>query len=460
MDLIGGPGAAPTGGPPPSQNFKRSPQFCPSSSPPTKKPSPTVRAAPGPCVPPGDALRLPVALVSESPAARPEGKPMTEHAALFQPPTKSFMHDLQLGRASSIDSQRSEDARSDCVTADGLPRKEWTAEDDKIIFDAVASFGLKWRQIAAMLPGRSDDAVRNRWNRIKSGPTTSGPTVYHCSKCGQVKKNHRCQVPNEDAAVAGALIKLEDKKPKQARPRSPHALAASPAARTPCIRMRHALRHTHGREALRARVAPLPLPRKPAAAPPLSPSVAPLASPHCSPSPRPRTGASRVDDSRGRADHPLRRRVRLPLAVGRPAHPWPHGARDPQPLAPVADDGKGRRGGGECAVAAAASAVPGGSIPRRWHRRAVSSPATPAAPVAIHAVRATAAASLAAAAAAAAATTSAIAATAATATVATAATAAHFLAAASSAFGTWPTAGRGTAGSDTASPAGAATQRA
>ena len=226
MDLVGGPVAAPIGGSPPAQSFKRSPSFGPASSPPTKKPSPTVRAEAGPGVPPGDALRLPVALVAEGQTSRPEGTPATEHAALFEPPTKSFLNDLQLGRASSIDSVRSDDARSDYATADGQPRKEWTAEDDKIIFDAVSSFGLKWRQIAATLPGRSDDAVRNRWNRIKSGPASTGPTVYHCSKCGQVKKNHRCQVPDQEAVVAGALIKLEEKKPKQAR-RSPDAPATA-----------------------------------------------------------------------------------------------------------------------------------------------------------------------------------------------------------------------------------------
>ena len=30
----------------------------------------------------------------------------------------------------------------------------------------AAQMGFKWRRIAAMLPNRSDDAVRNRWKRL------------------------------------------------------------------------------------------------------------------------------------------------------------------------------------------------------------------------------------------------------------------------------------------------------
>jgi len=45
-------------------------------------------------------------------------------------------------------------------------RKEWTTSDDILIRESVHTHGFKWRVIAALLPGRSDDAVRNRWNRL------------------------------------------------------------------------------------------------------------------------------------------------------------------------------------------------------------------------------------------------------------------------------------------------------
>ena len=46
-------------------------------------------------------------------------------------------------------------------------RKEWSAAEDETIRESVLQHGCKWRRIAALLPGRSDDAVRNRWNRIQ-----------------------------------------------------------------------------------------------------------------------------------------------------------------------------------------------------------------------------------------------------------------------------------------------------
>mmetsp|Transcript_35828 Transcript_35828/g.112555 ORF Transcript_35828/g.112555 Transcript_35828/m.112555 type:complete len:471 (-) Transcript_35828:1315-2727(-) len=48
------------------------------------------------------------------------------------------------------------------------PRLEWRQEEDETIRQGVALHGAKWRFIASQLPHRSDDAVRNRWSRLKA----------------------------------------------------------------------------------------------------------------------------------------------------------------------------------------------------------------------------------------------------------------------------------------------------
>jgi hypothetical protein len=74
-------------------------------------------------------------------------------------------------------------------------RKDWAPTEDATILNAVDTLGPRWRQIASLLPGRSDDAVRNRWKRLKDAEASghklgehkraserAGGVQYLCSK--------------------------------------------------------------------------------------------------------------------------------------------------------------------------------------------------------------------------------------------------------------------------------------
>jgi hypothetical protein len=72
----------------------------------------------------------------------------------------------------------------------------WTVEEDLLILQLVEHHGKRWSKIAAHLPGRTDNGVRNRWNRMEKAQTLrhrhGAEHGYRCRRCGQPKRGHIC----------------------------------------------------------------------------------------------------------------------------------------------------------------------------------------------------------------------------------------------------------------------------
>ena len=91
---------------------------------------------------------------------------------------------------------------------DQPPAKQgWTKKEDETILRTVREVGTKWSRIARELPGRSDDAVRNRYIRIQRKPSvsTNNPSAEATNKEGKVEtvtsKRGDMWTASEDEAV-------------------------------------------------------------------------------------------------------------------------------------------------------------------------------------------------------------------------------------------------------------------
>ena len=78
----------------------------------------------------------------------------------------------------------------------------WTAEEDLTIDHAVRIRGLRWKAVAALLPGRTESGCRNRWVRNQEREFAAAGLAVHGAAAVFAALDAARQQEQQQAAMA------------------------------------------------------------------------------------------------------------------------------------------------------------------------------------------------------------------------------------------------------------------